>query len=75
MSSMAAWKPSRRCALAVCEQGFPDTLFKETTTLEIKLALTSGTLKQELDEVDFCLQQRMYDDARRQRDASRPTGR
>lgn len=31
-----------------------------------ELALTSGTLKEELDEVDFCLQQKMYDDARRQ---------
>lgn len=30
-----------------------------------ELALTSGTLKEELDEVDFCLQQKMYDDARR----------
>jgi len=31
-----------------------------------ELALTSGTLKEELDEVDFCLQQKMYGDARRQ---------
>ncbi len=30
-----------------------------------ELALTSGTLKEELDEVDFCLQQKMYADARR----------